>query len=560
MNLLGRKKVASCPSKGADSSALRILRLQYWLCLTFLLVALGGCFERGSAKESRSEGTETVNDKAAQPDSIRGKIRTGELTGQVQRNASIAIALTTDPLHLNPLLAGDPVAVQIALGDIYEALLAQDKPGKTPHLGLASGFTHSDDGKTWSFKLRTGVAFQDGSILSAKDVVTSFSLAQNAAGPLQSQLDDLLRIEVDENGQIVFQFSEQRPSRIEVFAAVPIVSAAYFKGTSADALPRAKASQVPMGTGPLRFVSRDKGVIVLQRFTAYWGTASLAERIAYHILPDRNHALAKFRAGVIDILYRLPTSEALANSDKLANGELFEESLPAYVAAVFNTERPRLPAALRRGLRGSIDVDSVIAELFSGYAHKAVGPYLPGSLRADPTIHWSQTPWQERVRALGTQLAGNSLQLEVLVPLESTTMKRLADIWSADLRGIITLRVSALPFAEMLTKVQEGDFDITLLSFTTSSSVDLFSLFHSRSLGNGNLSRLQDPLVDSLLEKYREGKGGLVVSQQLHARLHSLAPFAFLTTDVRLGIVRRDVGGVGDGVPAWGARRLWRRK
>jgi ABC-type oligopeptide transport system substrate-binding subunit len=93
--------------------------------------------------------------------------------------------------------------------------------------------------------------------------------------------------------------------------------------------------------------------------------------------------------------------------------------------------------------------------------------------------------------------------------------------------------------------------------------VDLYSLFHSSQVGSGNVARLQDPAVDLLLEGVRGAHSSEEArdrGRELHRVLLALAPFAFLTTDMRLGLVKSEVAGIGDSAPRGGARNLWHRQ
>jgi ABC-type transport system substrate-binding protein len=136
-------------------------------------------------------------------------------------------------------------------------------------------------------------------------------------------------------------------------------------------------------------------------------------------------------------------------------------------------------------------------------------------------------------------------------------MERFADIWAQDLRGVAELRVRRLGYAELLDAVRAGNFDIALLSFTTSADVDLYSSFHSSAAGSTNLSRIADSELDELLEKARTQRTRKL-SRQIHRKLVELAPVAFLVSDVRLALVRDSVAGIGDTAEEWGARSLWR--
>jgi peptide/nickel transport system substrate-binding protein len=453
--------------------------------------------------------------------------------------------------------------VELTLGDVYEALLTRDKPGQKPRAGLAKSVGRSADGKEWTFFLREGVRFHSGEPLKPADVVRSFELVRKAPGPLQTDFDDLRKVSVESEDTVVFRFFESRSSRIEAFASVPIVSKKSFRGVKAADLQRAEASRRPNGTGPLRFVSWDSGSIELTRFDRYWGRSARAKTIRYRVIPDRARVLAELRSGGLHVATRFPVDEALraaADNDDLV---LVQESLPAYTAAVFNTQVEGLDIDVRQALARSFDRESIVKELFHGYGEQAIGPYLRESENNEPSARPEAFSLKRTKKELGALWSDPKRGLRLLVPAGSRTMERLADIWAEDLRGIVSVEVIRLPFADMLARVRSGDFDLCLLSFTTSSEVDLYSLFHSSQVGSGNVARLEDPAVDLLVEGARKAQSAEEArdrGRELHRLLLNLAPFAFLTTDRRLGLVHAEVAGVGDSAQSSGARNLWRRQ
>lgn len=539
----------------------------------FLVAALSACFERGSkesAKVESEKGAESGSapvGKISRPVPLGKALRSSELSGVPDKSASITIAISSEPIHLNPLLAGDRVAVDIALGDIYEALLSIPKPGAPVELGLANRYLRSEDGKRWQFWLRTGVHFHDSSTLSAEDVKKSVALAQGAPGPLRAEFDDLLTISEEPDKSLVFRFAEDRVGRAQAIASLPIVSSASFRGVKPESMSKAKASSDPNGTGPLRFVSHRDGRIELARNDGYWGPPSKAASVHYRVIADRQRLMAEFRAGKVDMVRGLSVDQALRDSHKVPTLALFRESMPAYTAAVFNCEGRLLSDELRRALARSFDRRTIIEQLFEGYARPAVGPYPVDSPKNDNHIPAQLFVLADVRNDLDRLWPKGEDPLRVLVPQGSRTMQRLADIWAEDLRGVVGVKIVSMPFAQLLESVRTGDFDITFLSFTTGEDVDLFSLFHSSHIGSGNIARLVDSKLDALLESLRSSnseEGLLSLYREIHPQLRNLAPFAFLTTDLRLGLVRdaadNAVGGVGDGVSHWGARYLWRRK
>lgn len=535
---------------------------QALVALLLSLATGGACLERGKDKESPAPSPQTDPARPSQPP-ISERLRSAEPSFKADSEATITVRLASEPLHLNPILAGDAVAVDLALGDIYEGLLSIDKPGQRSRTKLAQSFVRDTEGLEWTFYLRKGVRFHNGAALVPADIVRSFELAQKTPGPLQTDLDDMQLVRASGPDAVTFRFLESRSSRSETFASVPIISASSFAGASPKSLQTAKASREANGTGPLRLASWKSGVIELSRFEGYWGTAARAKTIRYRVVPDRTRALAELRSGGIDVAMRLPVDEALRGLAESAALALVEESLPAYTAAVFNTTRDHLGIDTRKALSSTFDRASIVRELFRGHGAPAIGPYTSQSESNAPSLALPIFSLEAARKALASNWNDPKRSLKLLVPAGSRTMERLADIWAEDLRGIVTVEVIALGFTDMLSRVRQGNFDACFLSFTTSADVDLYSLFHSSQVGSGNLSRLQDPAVDLLLEGVRAAHSAEERrdrGRELHRLLRTLSPFAFLTTDVRLGLVNSEVAGVGDSAVRGGARNLWRRK
>ncbi len=521
------------------------------------LLALTSCLERREKARPASDDVSLV--LPARPPNARAQPPIGD----ADPHAVITVRLPSAPRHLNPLLGGDTIAVQVALGDIYETLLWAPQPGMRPVPHLAQSFTQSPDGRSWTFLLRSGVRFHDGSVLDTADVLASFAWARQVVGPLRGEFDDLQSARATDEQTIVFRFAEARSARAEAFAAVPIMTSDAFDNVAIGAMQQANVSQNPNGTGALQFVAHTSGKIELVRFEGYWGPRSLAKRVGYRVIPERQRVIAELRAGTLDIATSLPIEEAIAAAASDPELALVSQSMPAYTAAVFNTARPALGARARGALSRSFDRASIVQELFRGYAEVAVGPFLPHGSRSDPRIRPSEFVLKTSLADLRTAFGTRRPTLSVLVPAGSRTMERLADIWAADVRNVLTIEVHKIAFADLLSRVRTGAFDIALLSFTTSADTDLYSLFHSSEVGRTNVSRLADPAIDALLEQLRVAHSDaetIRLSQSLHTMLRRLAPFAFLTTDTRLGVIRKGIGGVGDRAKHVGARFYWKQR
>jgi peptide/nickel transport system substrate-binding protein len=516
-----------------------------------LAAAAAGCLERGPVEGARAE---------AAPASLAAPIPAlhvrAEPRGPADLSAVIAVRLEAEPAHLNPLLAGDGLAVRVALGDIYEGLLCRDRELAAPRPCLAESVEVSADGRRWRFALRAGVSFHDGAPLAAADVLTSIKLAARSAAPtpLRAELDDLARATAD--GPIVeVEFARFRPGRAATFARLPILPAARLGGADPAALAAHPLSRRPVGTGPLRLRRWLPGeAIELERHPGYWGLAAGAARVVYRIEPSRDRALRLVGDGTLDLATQIPVADALAAARR-GDIDAFRIPRPAYLAAVYNTRRPALAtAARRRAATMLLDRGGVAAAVLGGWAAPISGPYLAGE--GDPGL----APLPFDPGAAGAALGGE--RLEILVPAESPAMARIADIWAADAAPALALRPVRVPFATVLDRARAGDFDIAVLAFTTGPELDLFPRLHSSQVGAENYGALRDPALDQLLEAIRaepDAARRRRLTGRAHGRIDALQPYAFIATDVRAGLVAADIGGVaaGDGLAA---RLLWRAR
>ena len=513
-------------------------------------VALAACFERGGKKPppvGKDAAVAAASDAAA-PEDTGWLVR--EPDGVADPSATITVALEAEPATLDVFHGADLASARV-LGDVYEGLLCA-APGKPPAPCLAERYEVSADELTWRLWLRPGVRFHDGRALAAADVIASFRApGQGAAatGPLAAVLDDLVAVTSPAPGEIELRFASARGTRARDLAMVPIAPAA--------AIRKKTLAASPVGTGPLRFVAWRRGeVIELERWDGYWGAAAKAARVRHRVVADRAEALRLVAAGEVDVALQVPVPEAIA----AAKGGVvrFRYEQPAFLAAVYNARRKTLASpSVRRGLTALLDRPGVARAILGG-ARVPSGPWAPGSSEADSEVR--PVPFD---RALAGRMLGAARpDVELLVPQGSTSAARIADVWAADARGLATLRVVSVPFAELLGRLAAGDFDIAITSMSGGPDVDLWSRLASDAPPTEAWSGLADPTLDALLDVHRrtlEPKRRAEAARAVHRRLDELQPMAFIAVDTRAGVARAGIGGVTGGHPPR-MRDLWKRR
>jgi len=240
------------------------------------------------------------------------------------------------PVNLEPgnITDGNSIIVQ---DQIYNRLM-QFKPGSTDlEPALATNWTVSKDGKTWTFKLRQGVKFHDGTLFDAEAVKFNverwwdpkhpqgyrdsgkvYEIWQQIFGGFRGEPDSLLQLVKVVNSSTI-QFVLKQP-----FAAFPSAIASGFFGiASPTAIKQAGANygtpgSLAVGTGPFIFKEwRTGDRVLLEKNPNYWRSGSpKVNQLVIRFITDPAARLAQLRAGQLDFTTELsPDQQKEIESD-----------------------------------------------------------------------------------------------------------------------------------------------------------------------------------------------------------------------------------------------------
>jgi len=285
--------------------------------------------------------------------------------------------------------------------NIYEPLVRRNKELKLePALAVKWGQVSPT---TWYFDLRPNVAFQDGTPMTADDVVFSLNRANGTGSNMLAYFSTVkairkvgdLRIEVDTN-----RVDPLLPSK---WAAIGIMSKAWAEKHHATAvadLTKAEegyANRNAMGTGPFALRSRDVGErTVLQRNPTWWDKpAHNLDTVVYTPIANPATRVAALRSGDIDMIYDVPPAdiEGLKHDTAL---KVLEKPETRVVFLGFNQEFAELPESnikgrnpfkdrrVREAVYRSIDVVAIQRAIMRGQSHPTallVAPEINGYVK-----------------------------------------------------------------------------------------------------------------------------------------------------------------------------------
>ncbi|MDH6120875.1 peptide/nickel transport system substrate-binding protein [Kitasatospora sp. GAS204A] len=266
---------------------------------------------------------------------------------------SFSWALYAEPPTLDYLQAFD-YPQNTVLSNICESLMRW-----TPQLkeepGLAERATNPDP-TTWVFDLRPGVKFQDGTVMTADDVVFSLDRQRNPdnGGAWANEFQNVDTIA--RTGPLQVTIKLKTPdSQFPQYMATAAGVVASARGVQAAGKDYGTSGSLDC-TGPYRLGSWTKGQsIELDRFDDYWGARAKSKKVVFEFLTDPSARTNALLTGEADGGYLIPTESYARLKNSSAGTLYFGESLSTVNVNVTNTHGPLGDVRVRKALSLAID-------------------------------------------------------------------------------------------------------------------------------------------------------------------------------------------------------------
>lgn len=393
----------------------------------------------------------------------------------------------------------------IVLQNVYETLTVYNPPGSAELLspGLAASWESSEDSMMWTFTLREGVTFHDGTPLTSADVIASFDrtlgLDLGAAFILYPIID---MVAVDD---LTIEFSLEWPAPLDL--AFSSNYGAYIMSAEAVAQDSAWFNAGNAGgTGPYTLTSHDPaGSTVLAAYEGYWGGWDGDEitDVEVRLVEDPVLAEQLIRNGDADYAYNLPFDSytALDGADGV---EVVRGVSMTNLFGLLNHER--LSAELREALVLSFPYDDIVAALYGGEATRSAG-IVPSSVWGAATDLTLPETDLTRAAELVAAAGAEGSQLTYSYDAGTVEQQQIGEVWKANLATIgIDLVLDPLTFDARLEIAQADPANaqdiFTMFWFPTYvTPYDfMFSLFHTEDLPFFNLGYYSNEEFDFLID------------------------------------------------------------
>ena len=435
------------------------------------------------------------------------------------------------PVNLRPgdVTDGNSMYVQL---QIYNYLLGNEPGGTELIPGLATEWSASEDGRTWTFNLREGVKFHDGTDFNAEAVVFNvnrwwdpeFEYGYRAEGHLYEIWTDLFGGFKGDAGSTLADVRAVDDLTVEFelvepFAAFPAaIASSYFGIASPTAIQEAGAnygtpSGLAVGTGPFVFEEwRSGDRITLSAFEDYWEEGlPKVEQLVFSFVEDPAARLAQLRAGTLDFTVDL-TPDQLPEIESDPNLEaVFRPSFNVGYLALNPSYEPLASVEVRQAIAQAINKPAIV-EAFWGDLGKTDGHFVPPSLANYTSDEVDDYPYDPEVARQALADAGypDGFTLDLwYMPVSRPYFpnpKPIAEAFAAELSQIgITVNLQTKDWGAYLEdRNTEPGFQSFMLGWTGDyGDPDNFLYAHFGPGATQDIGNYQNPEIFDMLNKAR---------------------------------------------------------
>lgn len=421
-------------------------------------------------------------------------------TPAIKQDAVLRIALNADPPKLDPHQSSALVDRQV-FTSLFDKLVEIDKDLKiVPQ--LAERWEISPDGKTYTFFLRKGVKFHDGTEFNAEAVKYNFERMMDPAlnSPRKGEISVFKSATVVDPYTVKVELSGPFGGFLYALTdrAGMMVSPTAAKAAGLDFLNN------PVGTGPFKLKERVKGdSITLVKNESYWqpGLPKVAG-VVYKTVTDENVKLVNLQSGQLDMIDTVPSKQVPTLKTDSRVRLNIGPSLQ-YQGLWINTgKEPLNNKKVRQAMEAAIDRKALVQVVFGDVAVPAYGPFAPGT----PANDGLAIP--ERDLAKAKQLlteagfpAGFSTTLKIS---PSPINQQIGQVVQSMLgEAGIKVEIQQEEFGQLLDKLTKGNFDMGQVGWSGRPDPDGNVYNFLRTGGSNNYSKFSNATVDKLLNEAR---------------------------------------------------------
>jgi peptide/nickel transport system substrate-binding protein len=380
--------------------------------------------------------------------------------------------------------------------------------------GLATSWQASGDQLTWTFTLRDGVKFHDGTAFTAK--------------AMKKSLEDSLKKSKTFVKIPLKEIKAPSDSTLEIILTKPFpVLPAYFASGKSAALSEACIDQgnitKPIGTGPFKFESYSpKEEMIVVKNPDYWGKKASIKEVDYKVVPEASTRSMMLESGDVDIAQIMPAdiSESYASKSGFT---VHTQPISRYRTIVYNCEKnPFVDERVRQAMNYAIDRQALVDYVLEGvgtsgagiypsgfyWENKAIVPFTSNPEKAKSLL--AEAGWKDTDGDGILDKDGAKFSISMVTYSERAELPKMAEVIQDELKKIgIEAEITTVDSNTASNMKNKGEFDMYVnarMLFSIPDPDEIMTDYHSSTTFSNEPSgayRWSDKRVDELVESAR---------------------------------------------------------
>ena len=448
------------------------------------------------------------------------------------------------------------------LVNVYDGLVRFADGSLEVEPSLAESWEISEDGLTYTFKLREGVTFHDGTPFNAEAVKFNFERMLDEEHPFHdtgpfplafffSAVDEVTAVD---DTTVEFKLNEPFAPFLSNLAYPTglIVSPAAVEASGKD------YGRNPVGTGAYKFEEwQGNQRVVVTRNDDYWDGAPTPEAIVFRPITDANTRVAEMLSGGLDIMGEVPP-DSIAQFRDAPDFQVHEQAGPHVWFLILNMkEGPFAEKAVRQAANYAINKESLVTDVLQGTAEVAAGPTPPAFAWAynEEVQPYPYDP--DKARELLAEAGYDGEEITFYVTEGGSGMLdpvAMGTAIQADLAAVgMNVKIETYEWNTFLGQVNpglEGKADMAEMAWMTNDPDTLpFLTLRTEAFpseGGFNSGYYSNVEVDELLNQARvstEPEERATLYKQMQEIVHEDAPWVFVANWVQGAVTTANVEG-----------------
>lgn len=408
----------------------------------------------------------------------------------------LVAAIGGEPDQLDPQKTSSYFSFEV-LENVFDTLVEPDE-NLEMQPALAESWEVSDDQLTWTFTLRSGVTFHDGSDFTSEDVVYSYNRIIDEELSNAWKFSAVTDVSAPDDSTVVITVAQPTPNLLSNLGG--------FKGMAIVEQSNVESGDIttaPVGTGPFSVTDYTSGDhITLTTNPDYWGGAPRLGGVEYRFISEPATALAALKAGDIDWTDVVPAQQVteLEGDEALTIG--VTPSSDYWYLALNEAKEPWNDVRVRQAIAYAIDRDAIVQAVSYGTAAQ--------NQLAIPEQSFWYTPYDEystnldTAKSLLAEAGFTGGTLDMLATSDYPETVTAAQIIAANLEPLgITVEIRQPDFSTWLDEQNSGNFDMLMMGWLGNIDPDDFYYSQHHTDGTSNAQKYSNAEVDELLDSAR---------------------------------------------------------